>query len=149
MVAVDVGGALGAQPGSSEVRISLQERMAASVPVAPRGGRSSENRFHEDADVRVLDVLWDDHGERFRDWRSAVTESTFATRRGWKFREENVRVSGLCSVAVTVAALCFLPSRMRDVMGDLYTQTETHFNSLEVVLVVRRFAEGEFTSPDT
>ena len=57
-------------------------------------------------------------------------------------------MSGLCSVAVTVAALCFLPSRMRDVMGDLYRQTETHFNSLNV-LVVRRFAEGEFTSPDT
>ena len=74
--AVDVGGALGAKPGSSELRMSLQERMAASVPVAPRGGRSSENRFYEDADVRVLDVLWDDHGERFRDWRSAVTEST-------------------------------------------------------------------------
>ena len=50
--------------------------MAASLQVAPRGGPSSENRVDEGEDARVLDVLRDDHGERFRDWRSAATEST-------------------------------------------------------------------------
>ena len=59
--AVDLGGARGAQHRSFEVRNSVQERMAASVPVAPRGGPSSEHRIDEDEDARVLDVLWDDH----------------------------------------------------------------------------------------
>lgn len=40
------------------------------------GGQAKPDDGQDEQDVRVLDVEWDSHGERHRDWRAVVQDST-------------------------------------------------------------------------
>ena len=49
---------------------------AISISYGAEDIKTPDNASDEDMDIRVLAVEYDEHGERYRDWRSAIYSSS-------------------------------------------------------------------------